>query len=72
MRSVRAGCAGLLLLSAVVLWPGRPGAQSGRAMTVDDLIGAVRIAVFFILALIAVLASIPWPGRVYARPLFRV
>src|SRR5688500_17132106 len=43
MRSGRAACAGLLLLSTVVLWPGRPGAQSGRAMTVDDLIGAVRI-----------------------------
>ena len=30
-----------------------------------------RIAIFFILALLVMLASIPWPGRVYARPLFR-
>jgi hypothetical protein len=30
-----------------------------------------RIAVFFVLALIAILASIPWPGRLYGRPLFR-
>lgn len=30
-----------------------------------------RIAVFFLLALIAILASIPWPGRLYGRPLFR-
>ena len=30
-----------------------------------------RVAVFFILALIAILAAIPWPGRVYVRPLFR-
>ena len=30
-----------------------------------------RIAIFFLLALLAILASIPWPGRVYGRPLFR-
>ena len=44
MRPVRTAGAGLLLLSVVVLWPAIPGAQSGRAMTVDDLIGAVRVA----------------------------
>ena len=30
-----------------------------------------RVAVYFILALLAILAAIPWPGRLYARPLFR-
>jgi hypothetical protein len=30
-----------------------------------------RIAVFFVLALLAILASIPWPARIYGRPLFR-
>ena len=44
MRPVRTAGAGLLLLSVVVLWPAIPGAQSGRAMTVNDLIGAVRVA----------------------------
>ena len=44
MRLVRAACAGLSLLSLVALWPAMPDAQSGRAMTIDDLIGAVRVA----------------------------
>ena len=44
MRLVRAACAGLPLLFLAVLWPADPGAQSGRAMTIDDLIGAVRVA----------------------------
>ena len=44
MRPVRAACAGLSLLAVVVLWPAMPGAQGGRAMTIDDLIGAVRVA----------------------------
>ena len=44
MRPVRTAGAGLLLFSLVALWPANPGAQSGRAMTIDDLIGAVRVA----------------------------
>ena len=44
MRPVRTAGAGLLLFSLVALWPAIPGAQSGRAMTIDDLIGAVRVA----------------------------
>jgi len=43
-----------------------------RAKRMAD--GAIKhrvIATFFVLALIAILASIPWPGRVYARPLIR-
>src|SRR5215217_4352406 len=35
-------CLTVLLLS--VLTPAGPAAQSGRAMTIDDLIGAVRVA----------------------------
>ena len=30
-----------------------------------------RTAVFFLLALVAIIASTPWPGTPYARPLFR-
>jgi hypothetical protein len=30
-----------------------------------------RIAVFFLLALIAILAALPWPFRLYGRPFFR-
>ena len=44
MRLVRAACAGLSLLAVVVLWPAMPDAQGGRAMAIDDLIGAVRVA----------------------------
>ena len=29
------------------------------------------LAVFFVLAMIAILAAIPWPGRLYGRPLVR-
>jgi len=29
------------------------------------------LAVFFVLAMIAILAAIPWPGRPYGRPLIR-
>jgi hypothetical protein len=29
------------------------------------------LAIFFTLAMLAILASIPWPGRPYARPLIR-
>jgi hypothetical protein len=29
------------------------------------------VAIFFTLAMLAMLASIPWPGRPYARPLIR-
>jgi hypothetical protein len=43
-----------------------------RARRMAD--GAIKhrvIATFFVLAMLAILASIPWPGRVYARPLIR-
>jgi hypothetical protein len=43
--------------------------RARRAAT--DTMKHKRVAVFFILALLAILAAIPWPGRVYARPLFR-
>ena len=49
-------------------------AHAGRARARRAPVDALkhrRIAVFFVLALIAILASIPWPGRVYARPLLR-
>jgi len=29
------------------------------------------LAIFFVLAMIAILAAIPWPGRPYGRPLIR-
>jgi hypothetical protein len=29
------------------------------------------LAIFFVLAMIAILAAIPWPGREYGRPLIR-
>jgi uncharacterized membrane protein YozB (DUF420 family) len=37
-----------------------------------DALRHKRIAIFFILALLVILASIPWAGRVYGRPFFRV
>jgi hypothetical protein len=29
------------------------------------------VAIYFVLAMLAILASMPWPGRPYARPLIR-
>jgi len=46
------------------------GLVRARRAAVDTLKHR-RIALFFVLALIAVLASIPWPGRLYGRPLLR-
>jgi len=48
--------------------------HAGRARarrTTDAALKHRRTAVFFMLALIAMLASIPWPGMPNARPLFR-
>jgi hypothetical protein len=43
-----------------------------RAKRAPDGPGKHRIlAIFFTLAMLAILASIPWPGRPYARPLIR-
>jgi len=39
--------------------------------TQDGALKHRRIAVFFVLALIAILASVPWPGTANARPLIR-
>jgi hypothetical protein len=44
-------------------------ARARKAAT--DTLRHRRVAVFFVLALIVILASVPWPGRVYGRPLFR-
>ena len=44
--------------------------RARRAAT--DTLRHRRVAIFFILALLIILASIPWPGRLlYGRPLFR-
>jgi hypothetical protein len=43
-----------------------------RIRAMQDPVRKHRVAaVFFILALVAILASIPWPGTPTARPLFR-
>jgi hypothetical protein len=43
-----------------------------RIKTVRDPVSKQRVAaVFFILSLLALLVSIPWPGTPNARPLFR-
>ena len=43
-----------------------------RAKRAPDGPGKHRtLAIFFTLAMLAILASIPWPGRPYARPLIR-
>jgi hypothetical protein len=44
--------------------------RARRAAT--DTLRHRRVAIFFILALLVMLASIPWPGRVYGRPFFRL
>jgi hypothetical protein len=57
-----------MLIGVALAHVGR--ARARRAAT--DALKHRRIAVFFVLALIAILASVPWPGRVYARPLLRL
>jgi hypothetical protein len=43
-----------------------------RVRATDDSLKKHRIAaIFFVLALIAILASIPWPGMPAGRPLVR-
>jgi hypothetical protein len=43
-----------------------------RIKAVQDPVGKQRVAaVFFILSLLALLASVPWPGTPNARPLLR-
>jgi hypothetical protein len=43
-----------------------------RIKSVSDPVAKQRVAaVFFVLALLAILVSIPWPGTPNARPLFR-
>jgi hypothetical protein len=42
-----------------------------RARKTDSLRRHRVVAIFFGLALVALLASIPWPGTPYARPLLR-
>ena len=44
MTVVRSARAMLSLLLVTAAWAAAPGAQGGRPMTIDDLIGAVRIA----------------------------
>jgi hypothetical protein len=39
--------------------------------TQDGALKHRRIATFFVLALIAILASVPWPGSPHGRPLIR-
>jgi len=56
-----------MLIGVALAHVGRARARRAPA----DSLKHRRIAVFFILALLAILASIPWPGRVYARPLLR-
>ena len=49
-------------------------AHAGRARakrSPTDALKHRRVAIFYLLALIAILASIPWPGMPYARPLVR-
>ncbi len=44
-----------------------------RVRSISDPVRKHRVAaVFFILALVVILASIPWPGTPNARPLFRL
>jgi hypothetical protein len=50
-------------------------AHVGRARIrkTADAVRRHRVAlIFFTLAMIAVLATIPWPGRPYGRPLIRL
>ena len=42
-----------------------------RSRKADSLRRHKVVAIFFGLALLAILASIPWPGMAYARPLLR-
>jgi hypothetical protein len=43
-----------------------------RVRAIPDAVRKHRVAaIFFALAMVAILASIPWPGTPYARPLFR-
>ena len=44
MRLARPACAALSFLFVAAAWTAMPGAQSGRPMTIDDLIGGIRVA----------------------------
>ena len=62
------------VLVLVTLIAGLAFAHAGQARVrkTADPVGKHRVAaVFFILAFIAIAASIPWPGTPNARPLWR-
>ena len=56
-----------MVIGVALAHVGRARARRAAA----DALKHRRIAVFFVLALVAILASIPWPGRLYGRPLLR-
>jgi hypothetical protein len=59
---------GVLMLFAIVM------AHAGRVMSRkarDARAKQTRLAIFFTLATLAMLAAIPWPGMANGRPLFR-
>jgi hypothetical protein len=55
-----------MLLGAALVHIGR-----ARARKAGELRRHKIVAIFFGLALAVMLASIPWPGRIYGRPLLR-
>ena len=57
-----------MVIGVALAHVGRARARRARA----DVSKHRRIAIFFILALIAILAAVPWPGRLYGRPLLRL
>jgi hypothetical protein len=82
-RAALADFGGAMKVSGMRFWAVEHGfgmiiavalAHAGRARakrSPTDALKHRRLAVFYFLALIAVLASIPWPGTPYGRPLLR-